>query len=81
MAETLKKWEALVWWRMLKTSVHRLHFPAKTGETWRKLFKLCASQRLFLPSALADVDATLYIDTDTLFHRPPEHLWRYFQLV
>jgi len=45
---------------------------------WKKLFKLCASQRLFLPELLRDVDSILYLDTDVLFLSPVEELWHLF---
>ena len=38
----------------------------------------CATQRLFLPRVLAEEDAVVYLDTDTLFMRPPEELWAQF---
>ena len=46
---------------------------------WQKLFKPCASLRLFLTKLLPEVDSVIYLDTDTLFLRPPEELWSYFQ--
>lgn len=49
-----------------------------TAPTWRKLFKECASQRLFLPDILRDVDSVLYIDTDVLFVSPVESVWGHF---
>nr|AEE62999.1 unknown [Dendroctonus ponderosae] len=55
-----------------------LNFPTKDGSEWMKLFKPCAAQRLFLPDVLPDVDALLYMDTDTLFLTPVESIWRYF---
>ena len=32
----------------------------------------------FIQSLLAEVDALIYVDTDTLFLSPPEDLWNYF---
>ncbi|XP_018333777.1 glucoside xylosyltransferase 1 isoform X1 [Agrilus planipennis] len=55
-----------------------LTFPKENTEEWQKLFKPCASQRLFLPSVLHDVDSILYVDTDTLFLTPPEKIWEHF---
>jgi UDP-xylose:glucoside alpha-1,3-xylosyltransferase len=49
-------------------------------DEWKKLFKPCASQRLFLPSVLTDVDSLLYVDTDTLFLTPLEEIWRHLSL-
>ncbi|XP_066258133.1 glucoside xylosyltransferase 2 [Euwallacea similis] len=56
-----------------------LKFPKKDGGEWKKLFKPCAAQRLFLPDILPDVDSLLYMDTDSLFLTPVESVWAYFQ--
>nr|CAD7420206.1 unnamed protein product [Timema poppensis] len=57
-------------------------FPLQGNpEEWRRLFKPCASQRLFLPVVLADVDSLLYVDTDTLFLGPLEDVWHHFELM
>ncbi|GFG37561.1 hypothetical protein Cfor_09602 [Coptotermes formosanus] len=57
-------------------------FPLEGNtDEWRKLFKPCASQRLFLPTVLHDVDSLLYVDTDTLFLGPLEDVWRHFDLM
>lgn len=48
-------------------------------DNWQKLFKPCASLRLFLAKLLPEVDSVIYVDTDTLFLRPPEDLWSYFE--
>ena len=77
--ESLGAWVDLVWWRKLRFQVHPIQFPPGTEKAWRDLFKPCACQRLFIPSLLKDVSATLYLDTDTLFHRPPEDIWRLFR--
>jgi hypothetical protein len=36
-------------------------FPKDQGDVWRKLFKPCASQRLFLASLLPEVDELIYV--------------------
>ncbi|XP_069677720.1 glucoside xylosyltransferase 1 isoform X2 [Periplaneta americana] len=57
-------------------------FPLQENvDEWRKLFKPCASQRLFLPTVLSDIDSLLYVDTDTLFLGPLEDVWRHFDLM
>ncbi|XP_019871716.1 glucoside xylosyltransferase 1 [Aethina tumida] len=61
-----------------KYKVLPLTFPEKDAHEWRKLFKPCAAQRLFLPSLLKDVDSILYMDTDTLFLTPVEQIWGHF---
>ncbi|EFA10174.2 glucoside xylosyltransferase 2 [Tribolium castaneum] len=58
--------------------VMALTFPVKDAEEWKRLFKPCAAQRLFLPNILKDVDSLLYMDTDTLFLTPVENIWSYF---
>ncbi|RZC42736.1 glucoside xylosyltransferase 2, partial [Asbolus verrucosus] len=58
--------------------VMALTFPSKDAEEWKKLFKPCAAQRLFLPNILKEVDSVLYVDTDTLFLTPVETIWNYF---
>ncbi|CAL1265215.1 unnamed protein product [Larinioides sclopetarius] len=80
--ETLKnkilKWPSNVLDR-LSFEIHPVSFPeGSEGDEWKKLFKLCACQRLFLPSVLHHIDSLMYIDTDVLFMRPVEDLWHYF---
>ncbi|XP_057186419.1 glucoside xylosyltransferase 1 isoform X1 [Triplophysa rosa] len=58
-------------------STHPITFPSENAREWRKLFKPCASQRLFLPLILKDVDSLLYVDTDILFLRPVEDIWKF----
>ncbi|BES89854.1 Glycosyl transferase family 8 [Nesidiocoris tenuis] len=75
--------EKLTEWKNLlngsfEFETHRIRFPDKGGDEWIKLFKPCASQRLFLPSVLTNTDAILYVDTDVLFLSPPENVWKYF---
>lgn len=48
---------------------------AENAKEWKKLFKPCASQRLFLPLILKEVDSLLYVDTDILFLQPVEDIW------
>ncbi|ROL48372.1 Glucoside xylosyltransferase 1 [Anabarilius grahami] len=53
-------------------SVYPITFPSDNAREWKRLFKPCASQRLFLP-----VDSVLYVDTDILFLRPVEDVWSF----
>ncbi|XP_055047075.2 glucoside xylosyltransferase 1 [Misgurnus anguillicaudatus] len=71
---TLDSWPAFI---SLKFSyvVHPISFPNDHHEEWSQLFKPCASQRLFLPMILRNVDSLLYVDTDVLFLRPVEFIW------
>uniref|UniRef100_A0A671QIP5 Glucoside xylosyltransferase 1 n=1 Tax=Sinocyclocheilus anshuiensis TaxID=1608454 RepID=A0A671QIP5_9TELE len=55
--------------------VHSISFPHENHEEWSQLFKPCASQRLFLPMMLKEVDSLLYVDTDVLFLQPVELIW------
>lgn len=55
---------------LLKTT-----FP---DEKWRKLFKPCAAQRLFLPSML-QLDRVIYLDSDIIFLSPPHELHQFFR--
>ncbi|XP_044579766.1 glucoside xylosyltransferase 1-like [Cotesia glomerata] len=57
-----------------------IQFPNNSDASmWKRLFKPCAAQRLFLPALLNDTDAILYVDTDTLFLAPPELVWDEFK--
>ncbi|XP_029773750.1 glucoside xylosyltransferase 2 [Suricata suricatta] len=58
---------------------HRIYpitFSVGNPKEWKKLFKPCAAQRLFLPVILKDVDSLLYVDTDVLFLRPVDDIWK-----
>ncbi|KAM8758847.1 glucoside xylosyltransferase 2 isoform 2-T2 [Rhynchonycteris naso] len=58
---------------------HRIYpitFLVENPQEWKKLFKPCAAQRLFLPVILKDVDSLLYVDTDVLFLRPVDDIWK-----
>lgn len=57
--------------------LHPIQYPKNDYDNkWKKLFKPCASQRLFIPYILKDVDSILYVDTDVLFLTPIENLWQ-----
>lgn len=74
----LQSWPAMTQhWLMF--TVYPIYYPVNQDHTqWLELFKLCASQRLFLASILVHIDSVIYVDTDVLFLRPPEDLWEYF---
>ncbi|XP_052674405.1 glucoside xylosyltransferase 2-like [Crassostrea angulata] len=57
--------------------LYRTKYPEPSQE-WKLLFKPCASQRLFIPSLLTNVDSLLYVDTDVLFLSPLEKIWSHF---
>ncbi|XP_063875962.1 glucoside xylosyltransferase 2-like isoform X4 [Scylla paramamosain] len=46
------------------------------AEDMMNMFRLCATERLFLAQTFEDKDAVVFLDTDTLFLMPPENLWR-----
>ncbi|XP_076444062.1 glucoside xylosyltransferase 1-like [Babylonia areolata] len=59
--------------------LYDITFPAsENANEWKKLFKPCATQRLFIPSLLLDVDSMIYVDTDVLFLSPLTKLWSFF---
>ncbi|KAM4678086.1 glucoside xylosyltransferase 1 isoform 2-T2 [Discoglossus pictus] len=58
-------------------TLYPITFPSENAAEWKKLFKPCASQRLFLPLILKEVDSLLYVDTDILFLRPVDDLWSF----
>ncbi|XP_051856826.1 glucoside xylosyltransferase 1 isoform X2 [Antechinus flavipes] len=65
-------------WKFLQTFnyiIYPITFPTENAAEWKKLFKPCASQRLFLPLILKEVDSLLYVDTDILFLRPVDDIW------
>lgn len=73
----LSKWkqQARLWFDF---NIYDVKYPNSVGQQWRSLFKACV-QRLFFPDMLKDVDSLLYVDTDTIFFRPLDHLWAYFK--
>ncbi|XP_028814088.1 glucoside xylosyltransferase 1 isoform X2 [Denticeps clupeoides] len=58
-------------------TTYPITFPNENSNEWKKLFKPCASQRLFLPLILNQVDSLLYVDTDILFLQPVEEIWNF----
>ncbi|XP_042888717.1 glucoside xylosyltransferase 1-like [Penaeus japonicus] len=62
----------------LSFEYHDVWYPAGRAEM-RNMFRVCATERLFLPDMFPDLDAAIYIDTDLVFLRPPEDLWAEFR--
>ncbi|XP_034260173.1 glucoside xylosyltransferase 1 isoform X4 [Pantherophis guttatus] len=60
-------------------TLYPISFPTENAAEWKKLFKPCASQRLFLPLILSNVDSLLYVDTDILFLRPVDDIWSFLK--
>ncbi|XP_043492136.1 uncharacterized protein LOC122517681 [Polistes fuscatus] len=77
--------EKLSEWKLISNKtfdfvIRSVTFPEGNNPgIWKKLFKPCAAQRLFLPTVLNNTDAVLYMDTDTLFLAPPEKIWDEFK--
>lgn len=62
----------------LSFEYHDVWYPP-SREKMRNMFRVCATERLFLPDMFPDLDAAIYIDTDLVFLRPPEDLWAEFR--
>ncbi|XP_035380662.1 glucoside xylosyltransferase 2 [Electrophorus electricus] len=60
-------------------TLYPITFSVGNAEEWKRLFKPCAAQRLFLPVILKDVDSLLYVDTDVLFLRPMDDIWAFLK--
>ncbi|XP_029969313.1 glucoside xylosyltransferase 1 [Salarias fasciatus] len=74
--EALESWPGFIRSRFNYT-VYSISFPSENAAEWKKLFKPCASQRLFLPLILKDVDSVVYVDSDIIFLQPVDHLWAF----
>ncbi|XP_062317456.1 glucoside xylosyltransferase 1-like isoform X1 [Osmerus eperlanus] len=77
--DSLNTWPSVVQNKFNYTT-YPITFPRENANEWKKLFKPCASQRLFLPLILKDVDSLLYVDTDILFLQPVEEIWSFLSL-
>jgi len=78
-AAEIRKWPSSVLSRVT-SSIQLVSYPPTINEKeWKGLFKPCASQRLFLPMMLNEIDSLLYVDTDVLFLRPLERIWDHFR--
>ncbi|XP_052330657.1 glucoside xylosyltransferase 1-like isoform X1 [Oncorhynchus keta] len=77
--ESLDLWPSVFQTRFNYTT-YPITFPSENAKEWKKLFKPCASQRLFLPLILKDLDSLLYVDTDILFLQPVEEIWSLLSL-
>ncbi|XP_075998669.1 glucoside xylosyltransferase 1-like isoform X2 [Genypterus blacodes] len=72
--DVLDSWHKVAQTRFNFTT-YSITFPKENAKEWKKLFKPCASQRLFLPLILKEVDSLLYVDTDIIFLQPVEDIW------
>lgn len=64
--------------RLVAFEWYPVWFPSDR-EAMRSMFRVCATERLFLPEMFPSLDAAIYIDTDLIFMRPPEDLWMEFK--
>ena len=48
------------------------------GEHFKPMFKICATERLFVPLIMRKYDSVIYLDTDVIFMDRPENLWKEF---
>lgn len=74
--EALESWPDSVHSRFNFT-LYSISFPSENAAEWKKLFKPCASQRLFLPLILKEVDSVVYVDSDIIFLQPLDRLWAF----
>ncbi|XP_008318674.1 glucoside xylosyltransferase 2 isoform X2 [Cynoglossus semilaevis] len=74
----LKQWPRSVSVKF-QYAIYPITFSVGDADEWKKLFKPCAAQRLFLPVILKDVDSLLYVDTDVLFLRPMDDIWSFLK--
>uniref|UniRef100_A0A3Q3K537 Glucoside xylosyltransferase 1 n=1 Tax=Monopterus albus TaxID=43700 RepID=A0A3Q3K537_MONAL len=72
----LKSWPVFIQSRF-NCTFYSISFPRENAADWKKLFKPCASERLFLPLILKDINLVLYVDSDILFLQPVDHLWAF----
>ncbi|XP_053614083.1 glucoside xylosyltransferase 1-like isoform X2 [Plodia interpunctella] len=75
--DILNKWEVITS-KQFDFELKSIQFPEAHRKDWMNLFSKCAAQRLFLPDLLPEIDAMIYVDTDTLFLGPIDDLWSYF---
>jgi len=61
----------------LEFSMHDIVYP-EDREDMRTMFRVCATERLFIPDLFPDLQKVIYVDTDLIFMRPPEDLWDLF---
>ncbi|XP_061454523.1 glucoside xylosyltransferase 1-like isoform X3 [Rhineura floridana] len=71
--------DSLVYQEKFNYTLYPISFPTENAAEWKKLFKPCASQRLFLPMILKEVDSLLYVDTDILFLTPVDDIWSFLK--
>lgn len=68
-----RSWPIVFRQRIVFGEYKKIFYPPGT-EKMRNFFRPCATERLFLAQAYEDKDSLVFLDTDTLFLRPPEDL-------
>jgi len=63
--------------RKLRFTMHDVWYPKERNDM-RTMFRVCATERLFVPEIFPKLDKAIYIDTDLIFLRPVEDLWNMF---
>jgi len=63
--------------KKIRFTMHDVWYPEER-EDMRSMFRVCATERLFVPDMFPNMDKAIYIDTDLIFMRPPEDLWSFF---
>jgi len=61
----------------IEFKMYKVWYPKKR-KNMISMFRVCATERLFLPEIFHDLDRVIFIDTDIIFLRPPEDLWSHF---
>jgi len=76
--DALESWPSFVRERF-SYSLRSITYPeTEDFQKWKVLFKPCASQRLFFPQILTELNLLLYVDTDILFLKPVTDIWSHF---
>ncbi|CAL4103347.1 unnamed protein product, partial [Meganyctiphanes norvegica] len=55
-------------------------YPSTLESKMRGIYRQCATEDIFLPDMFPNLDAAIFVDTDMVFLRAPEHLWQEFEL-
>ena len=69
------------WPEIYKDKVNLEYRPVWYPENRKNMkenFRTCATERLFLPVILPEIDSVMYLDTDLILMVPPSELWNKF---
>ncbi|XP_039259898.2 glucoside xylosyltransferase 1-like [Styela clava] len=83
--EEIKSWPIKVQARV-KYSIYSADYsnqlPEELINEWKRWYKPCGSFRLFLPMILKNItDAAIYCDSDVVFVKPIDELWKQLKLM